>query len=58
MTFEPSIKRTISFIDGQNLYHSVRESFGYSYPNYDVVALSEAICRQKSWELTQIRFYT
>jgi len=58
MPFEPPVKRTICFIDGQNLYHSVRESFGYSYPNYDVVALSEAICRQKSWELIQARFYT
>jgi uncharacterized LabA/DUF88 family protein len=55
---EPSIKRTICFIDGQNLYHSVRESFGYTYPNYDVVCLSEAICRRKEWELTQVRFYT
>jgi uncharacterized LabA/DUF88 family protein len=58
MPVEPSIKRTISFIDGQNLYHSVRESFGYTYPNYDVVCLSEAICRQKGWELFQVRFYT
>jgi len=43
MPAEPLIKRTVAFIDGQNLYHSARESFGYTYPNYDVVALSRAI---------------
>jgi uncharacterized LabA/DUF88 family protein len=58
MPVEPSTKRTISFIDGQNLYHSVRESFGYTYPNYDVVCLSREICGQKGWELNQVRFYT
>ena len=58
MTVEPLIKRTISFIDGQNLYHSVRESFGYSYPNTDVVALSKVLCQQQNWHLIQVRFYT
>jgi hypothetical protein len=37
---EPATKRTIAFIDGQNLYHSVREAFGYTYPNYDVQTLA------------------
>lgn len=58
MPSEPPNKRTIAFIDGQNLYHSVRESFGYTYPNYDVLALSRTICQSKSWELSQVRFYT
>jgi len=48
---EPSIKRAVAFVDGQNLYHSVREAFGYTYPNYDVSALSRSICRSKGWEL-------
>jgi len=26
---EPPEKRAIAFIDGQNLYHAARESFGY-----------------------------
>jgi hypothetical protein len=39
---EPAHKRTITFIDGQNLYYAVRDSLGYVYPNYDVLALSEA----------------
>jgi len=55
---EPAHKRTITFIDGQNLYYAVRESFGYVYPNYDALALSEAVCRSSGWNLHQCRFYT
>ena len=58
MPSEPSIKRAVAFVDGQNLYHSVREAFGYTYPNYNVSALSRSICRSKGWELRQVRFYT
>lgn len=54
----PGEKRAISFIDGQNLFHSAREAFGYIYPNYDVKALAEAVCARESWNSTQIRFYT
>ena len=32
---EPQLKRAVAFIDGQNLFHSAREVFGHSYPNYD-----------------------
>jgi len=55
---EPAHKRAITFIDGQNLYYAVRESFGCVYPNYDVLALSEAVCRSRGWNLHQCRFYT
>ncbi len=55
---EPEVKRAITFVDGQNLYHAARESFGHSFPNYDVRALSEAICRRAGWRLAQVRFYT
>lgn len=55
---EPSIKRTIVFIDGQNLFRSAMEAFGYFYPNYDVKLLSEKICLSKGWTLADIRFYT
>lgn len=55
---EPALKRAITFLDGQNLFHSVRESFGYTYPNYDVLALSNAVCRSVGWNLIQTRFYT
>lgn len=55
---EPIQKRAVTFVDGQNLFHAARESFGYTYPNYDVAALSELICRAQGWKLTQVRFYT
>ena len=55
---EPPDKVAIAFVDGQNLYHSVRESFGYPYPNYEVQCLAQAICGSKGWRLQQARFYT
>lgn len=55
---EPVVKRAVTFIDGQNLFHAAREAFGYIYPNYDVLSLSQAICQTASWTLTQVRFYT
>lgn len=55
---EPAVKRAVSFIDGQNLFHAVREAFGYTYPNYDVATLSRAICDGQGWTLQQTRFYT
>jgi uncharacterized LabA/DUF88 family protein len=58
MRYEPPVKRAVSFVDGQNLYHAARESFGYSYPNYDVLALARAVCAGSGWDLVQTRFYT
>jgi len=58
MQNEPPVKRAVAFIDGQNLYHAAREAFGYSYPNYDAKALSEAVCLKQGWQLEQTRFYT
>jgi uncharacterized LabA/DUF88 family protein len=55
---EPATKRAITFLDGQNLFHGARESFGYTYPNYDAVALSTTLCQQAGWNLEQVRFYT
>jgi uncharacterized LabA/DUF88 family protein len=55
---EPTTKRAVAFVDGQNLYHAARKAFGYSYPNYDVQALASAVCRTKGWGLAQVRFYT
>ncbi len=55
---EPSPKRVIAFIDGQNLYHAAKEAFGYTYPNYDPLALAGAICQRQDWQLAQVRFYT
>jgi uncharacterized LabA/DUF88 family protein len=55
---EPELKRAVVFIDGQNLYHHARAAFNCTHPDYDVTALSRAICKQKGWFLKQVRFYT
>lgn len=52
------MNRAIAFIDGQNLYHAVREAFGYTYPNYDPKRLAERICSEQGWQLKEVRFYT
>ncbi len=58
MPAEPAIKRAAVFVDGQNLFHAAREAFGYTYPNYDVLALGRAICDARGWTPSEIRFYT
>ena len=58
MPSEPATKRAVAFIDGQNLFHSARGAFGHTYPNYDVLALAERLCRMQGWQLAQVRFYT
>ena len=58
MLTEPPIKRAVVFIDGQNLFHSAKEAFGYAFPNYDVTKLASKICLEKGWQLEQVRFYT
>jgi len=58
MPVQPNPIRAISFVDGQNLYHSAKAAFGYRHPNYDVLSLSKAVCAAKGWQLEQARFYT
>lgn len=58
MAGELEIRRAVTFIDGQNLYHAARKCFDRPIPDYDVVALSEAVCAIKGWHLVQVRFYT
>jgi len=58
MSIEPAVKRAVIFIDGQNLYHSVKESFGYPFPNYDPLKLSQSICTHFNFSFVQTRFYT
>jgi uncharacterized LabA/DUF88 family protein len=54
----PSVKRTIAFVDGQNLCHAAREAFGYTYPNYDAQALAGAVRHAQGWSLVNVRFST
>jgi len=58
MLTEPGIKRTIAFVDGQNLFYAAKQAFGYTYPNYDIVCLTSSICKTNNWQLDQTRFYT
>jgi uncharacterized LabA/DUF88 family protein len=58
MVKESAVKRTVAFIDGQNLFYGVKEAFGYTHPNYDVLALPKAICAMQGWDFVQARFYT
>lgn len=58
MPQEPAIKRTIAFIDGQNLFHAAKRAFGYTYPNYDALNLSKMMCKSEGWALSEVRFYT
>ncbi|MBU1906497.1 MAG: hypothetical protein KJ923_05815 [Candidatus Omnitrophica bacterium] len=55
---EPALKNAIVFVDGQNLYRSAKEAFGYHYPNYDIKFLSDNICSSNGWNLIDIHFYT
>ncbi|MBA7681092.1 MAG: NYN domain-containing protein [Calditrichaeota bacterium] len=58
MVQTPTPKLVVAFFDGQNLFHSAKEAFGYSYPNYDAACLAEKVCLLKDWKLSQVRFYT
>lgn len=58
MTYTTPTMRALAFIDGQNLHKSTKEAFGYTFPNYDVLALSNLICAREGWSLLGARFYT
>ena len=58
MLAEPSVKRAVAFFDGQNLFHSARDAFGYTFPNYNPGALASAVCAAHGWQLHEVRFYT
>lgn len=58
MATEPPVKMAVAFIDGQNLFHSAKEAFGYSFPNYDPKVLSERVCLLNGWQLAGVHFYS
>jgi uncharacterized LabA/DUF88 family protein len=59
MAAEPAWKRVVAFIDGQNLFYSAKEAFGYTYPNYDALKLASLICASgPGWKLENVLFYT
>lgn len=51
--------RALVFIDGQNLYRSAKDTFGYTFPNYNVLALARKVCElSKDCDLCGVFFYT
>ena len=55
---EPTLKRTIAFVDGQNLFYAAKKAYGYPYPNYDPKRLAESIASAHGWTLVETFFYT
>jgi uncharacterized LabA/DUF88 family protein len=58
MPVEPAFKRAVAFFDGQNMFHCAKAAFGYTFPNYDPLALAQAVCAAKGWNCVGVRFYT
>lgn len=58
MRVEPSEKRAVVFVDGQNLFHAARDAFGCTFPDYDISALAKALTAWQGWTLVGVRFYT
>jgi uncharacterized LabA/DUF88 family protein len=55
---KPDNPQAVAFIDGQNLFYAAKAAFGYTWPNYDPVALAQLVCARQGWNLKQTRFYT
>jgi uncharacterized LabA/DUF88 family protein len=58
MPAEPAVKRTIAFLDGQNLFYAAKHAFGYLWPNYDPLKLAHLVCQAQGWRLLKTHFYT
>jgi uncharacterized LabA/DUF88 family protein len=58
MPIEPTVKRSIAFFDGQNLFYAAKQAFGYTWPNYDPLKLARAVCQTQGWQLLKTCFYT
>lgn len=57
--YKLKIDRVHAFFDGQNLFLTAKECFGYTYPNFDPIKLAEKITSQEpNRQLTKIHFYT
>jgi uncharacterized LabA/DUF88 family protein len=54
----PAVLRAHVFFDGQNLFKTAKAAFGYTYPNYDPIALARFVCAQKNLQCDKIHFYT
>lgn len=48
----------MAFVDGRNLFYAAKYAFGHNFPNYDVPALADEVCRACGWILAKVYFYT
>ena len=58
MPSEPTHKRAIAFVDGQNLFHAAREAFGSRFPDYDPLGLQKQSARHAPGLAKRVQFYT
>ena len=58
MITEPASKNALAYFDGQNLFNSAKEAFGYPFQNFDPLKLAQAVCAQQGWTLGGVHFYT
>ncbi len=58
MLEEPTLKRAIVYIDGQNLFHAAKYAYDLMWPNYDPKLLAFSVCKRMQWDPVAIRFYT
>lgn len=58
MITEPASKNALAYFDGQNLFNSAKEAFGYPFPNYDPLKLAREVCIRQGWTLGGVYFYT
>ena len=58
MLQEPTVKRAVSFFDGQNLFRHAKDAFGHHHPNYDPRKLADAVCAEHGWVNHGVYFYT
>lgn len=48
----------IAFFDAMNLFYDVRSQYGYSYPNFDVQSLAQAVSDRLGVALLETRYYS
>lgn len=54
---EPAEKYAVAFIDGSNMRHSARTAFGEAFANFNPLALAEAVCAARGWQLAAVHLY-
>lgn len=57
MLKEPEEKLAVAFIDGSNMRHSARTTFGEAFANFNPLALAETVCAAQGWRLGGVHLY-